>query len=174
MVIIHKGKCVVAVQCPIRMQCSDKRGEPFEVGDCSLVDLSPLMDMYRVFSPKPASQGLPPPEPGTCQQWAKSLIEIAINLLAWRENRVIGHAALIKDLKGDSGEFVIFVHQDFRNSGIGTQLTRLSIQKAKELGLKSIWLTVSMNNFIAVKLYRKQGFEYSDIDECERTMILKL
>jgi RimJ/RimL family protein N-acetyltransferase len=170
----NEGRCVVAVRCPIRTQCSDKRGEPYEVGDCSLEDLPPLTDMYRVFSPKPASQGLPPPEPGTCQQWAKSLIEIAINFLAWRENEVIGHAALIKDLKGDSGEFVIFVHQDFRNSGIGTELTRLSIQKAKELGLKSVWLTVSMNNFVAIKLYRNQGFEYSETDECERTMILKL
>jgi N-acetylglutamate synthase-like GNAT family acetyltransferase len=132
------------------------------------------MDMYHVFSPKPASQGLPPPEPATCQKWARSLLEMAFNLIAWRENRVIGHAALIKDLKGRSGEFVIFIHQDFRNSGIGTELTRLSIQKAKELGLKSVWLTVSMNNFIAIKLYRNQGFEYSEIDECERTMILML
>jgi RimJ/RimL family protein N-acetyltransferase len=162
------------MQCLPHIQCRDKLGHPFEVGECNLDDLSHLMDMYRVFSPKPASQGLPPPEPETCQQWAKSLIEIAINFLAWRENRVIGHAALIKDLEGDSGEFVIFVHQDFRNSGIGTELTWLTIQKAKKLGLKSIWLTVSMNNFIAIKLYRKQGFEYSDIDECERTMILKL
>jgi GNAT superfamily N-acetyltransferase len=162
------------MECPPRIQCRDRLGFPFEVGECNLDDLSHLMGMYHVFSPKPASQGLPPPEPATCRKWARSLFEKGFNLLAWRENRVIGHAALIKDFKGESGEFVIFVHQNFRNSGIGTELTRLSIQKAKELGLTSMWLTVSMNNFIAVKLYRNQGFKYSDMDECERTMILKL
>jgi GNAT superfamily N-acetyltransferase len=132
------------------------------------------MDMYRVFSPKPASQGLPPPEPATCGKWARSLLEIALNLLAWRESRVIGHAALIKDVKAQSGEFVIFVHQDFRNLGVGTELTRMTVEKARQMGLKSLWLTVAMNNFIAIKLYRSLGFEYSDMDEWERTMILKL
>jgi GNAT superfamily N-acetyltransferase len=132
------------------------------------------MDMYDIFSPKPASQGLPPPEPETCRKWAKSLLEIATNLLAWQENKVIAHAALIKDLKGLSGEFVIFVHQHFRNLGIGTELTRLTIERAKELGFKSIWLTVAMTNFVAIKLYRKLGFGYSDMDDCERTMVIKL
>jgi RimJ/RimL family protein N-acetyltransferase len=157
-----------------RIQCLDKLGSLFEVGECSLDDLSYLMHMYHVFSPKPASQGLPPPEPETCRKWVRSLLGIAFNLLAWRENRVIGHAALIQGLKGQSGEFVIFVHQDFRNLGVGTELTRLTVVKAQEMGLRSIWLTVSVNNFIAVKLYRKLGFEYSDMDECERTMTLRL
>jgi GNAT superfamily N-acetyltransferase len=162
------------MECLPRIQCRDRLGSPFEVGACKLDDLSCLMDMYRVFSPKPASQGLPPPEPETCGKWARSLLEIALNLLAWRENRVIGHAALIKDIEAQSGEFVIFVHQDFRNLGVGTELTRLTVEKAREMGLKSIWLTVAMNNFIAIKLYRSLGFEYSDMDEWERTMTLKL
>jgi ribosomal protein S18 acetylase RimI-like enzyme len=69
---------------------------------------------------------------------------------------------------------VIFVHQDFRNLGVGTELTRMTVEKARQMGLKSLWLTVAMNNFIAIKLYRSLGFEYSDMDEWERTMILKL
>jgi RimJ/RimL family protein N-acetyltransferase len=101
-------------------------------------------------------------------------VEIATNLVAWQEDKIIGHAALIKDLKGLSGEFVIFVHQDFRNLGVGTELTRLTIKKARHLGFKSIWLTVAMTNFVAIKLYRKLGFEYSDMDDCERTMVIKL
>jgi GNAT superfamily N-acetyltransferase len=162
------------MQCLPRIQFRDKRGHSFELGEGTLDDLSSLMDMYHVFSPKPASQGLPPPEPGTCRKWTRSLLEIALNLLAWREDRVIGHAALIKDLSGQSGEFVIFVHQDFRNLGIGTELTGLTVVKAKAMGLSSMWLTVATSNFIAIKLYRSLGFEYSDMDECERTMILRL
>ena len=157
-----------------RIQCLDKRGQPYEIGECRLDDFSCLMGMYDLFSPKPASQGLPPPDRETCRKWVQSLLEIATNLLAWQGNKVIGHAALIKDVKGLSGEFVIFVHQDFRNLGIGTALTRLTFRKARELGIKSIWLTVAMTNFVAIKLYRKLGFEYSDMDDCERTMFIKL
>jgi GNAT superfamily N-acetyltransferase len=162
------------MKCLDRIQCHDKRGQPYEIRECSLDDFSFLMNMYDIFSPKPASQGLPPPEPETCRKWAKSLLEIATNLLAWQEDKVIGHAALIKDVKGFSGEFVIFVHQDLRNLGIGTELMRLTIEKAKELGFKSIWLTVAMTNFVAIRLYRKLGFEYSDMDACERTMVINL
>ena len=157
-----------------RIQCHDKRGQPYEVRECSRDDFSCLLGMYDIFSPKPASQGLPPPEPETCRKWANSLLEIATNLLAWKENKVIGHAALIKDVKRLSGEFVIFVHQDFRNLGIGTELTGLTLEKARGLGFKSVWLTVAMTNFVAIKLYRKLGFEYSDMDDCESTMIIKL
>ena len=162
------------MECLTPIQLKDKKGARFEIAECSLDDFSCLMGMYDIFSPKPASQGLPPPQIETCRKWAKSLLEIATNLLAWQESKVIGHAALIKDAKGLSGEFVIFVHQDFRNFGIGTELMRLTIGKAKELGFKSIWLTVAMTNFVAIKLYRKLGFEYSDIDDCERTMVIKL
>ncbi len=157
-----------------RIECHDKMGNPYEIVGCRPDDFSCLMEMYDIFSPKPASQGLPPPEPETCRKWANSLLEIAANLIAWQENRVIGHAALIKDLKGLSGEFVIFVHQDFRNLGIGTELTRLTLRNARELGFRSIWLTVAMTNFVAIKLYRKLGFEYVDMDDCERTMVIKL
>jgi GNAT superfamily N-acetyltransferase len=153
--------------------CRDRLGRPFEVRECSLPELSCLMDMYHVFLPRPASQGLPPPEPETCLKWATSLLEIAVNLLAWQEERVIGHAALIKDLARLSGEFVIFVHQDYRNLGIGTELTRLTLIKAKELGFNTVWLTVAITNVIAARLYRRVGFDYCDMDECERTMVIK-
>lgn len=130
--------------------------------------------MYRVFLPKPASQGLPPAEPETCSRWINSLFEIAVNILAWQDDKVIGHAALIVDPGRQSGEFVIFVHQDYRNLGIGTELTRLTLQKAKELGCKTVWLTVSVTNFIAIRLYLRVGFTYCDMDDCERTMVIKL
>jgi ribosomal protein S18 acetylase RimI-like enzyme len=70
--------------------------------------------------------------------------------------------------------FIIFVHQDCRNLGVGTELTRWTFERARGLGLQSIWLTVAMNNFIAIRLYRKLGFDYCEMDECERTMLIKL
>jgi GNAT superfamily N-acetyltransferase len=157
-----------------RLILTDKSGRSYSVGNGNAGDKSFIMDMYRVFSPKPASQGLPPEDLGTCEKWVKDILEIGVNVLAWRGEEIIGHAALIPDGKRKTGEFIIFVHQDCRNQGVGTQLTKWSFEQARRLGLESIWLTVAMNNFIAIRLYRKLGFDYCEMDECERTMSINL
>ncbi len=157
-----------------RVTRTDKSGIPFEVGFCCAEDFSSLCEMYRTFYPKLASQGLPPEDPEICQNWIKQLFEIGENLLALRGDTVVGHAALIPDPKGKTGEFVIFVDQDHRNLGIGTELTQFTLEKCRQLGLESVWLTVSVSNFFAIKLYKKFGFEYCDMDKCERMMRIKL
>ncbi|WP_232697695.1 GNAT family N-acetyltransferase [Brevibacillus daliensis] len=42
--------------------------------------------------------------------------------------------------------------------GIGSNLVRLAIKKAKELDLKRIWLITSNDNWHAMSFYRKLGF----------------
>ena len=152
----------------------DKSGTPFEIGACDAGDLSCLFEMYRVFSPKQAAQGLPPADFEVCCNWVRKLLEAGINFLALRNGVVIGHAALVPDPGEKSGEFLIFVDQDFRNLGIGSKLTRVVINKARELSYQSIWLTVENANGVAIKLYRNCGFEFCDADMRERTMLLKL
>jgi RimJ/RimL family protein N-acetyltransferase len=153
---------------------TDKTGKPFEMGISCVEDFPYLLEMYRNFSPKPSSQGLPPEDPETCYHWLRKLFEIGENFIAWRGDTVIGHAAVIPDVKCKSGEFVIFVDQNHRNVGIGTELTRLAMEKSRELGLDSVWLTVNITNFIALKLYKKLGFEYCDTDKYERVMTIRL
>ena len=153
---------------------TDKSGSPFEIKMGYPEDFSFVLEMYRTFSPKPASQGLPPEDPETCQDWLKELFEIGENVLAWRGDSVIGHAALVPDTKGRSCEFVIFVDQDARNLGIGAELTRFALEESRQLCSYSVWLTVNVSNFIAIKLYRKCGFEYCDIESYERTMRFRL
>jgi RimJ/RimL family protein N-acetyltransferase len=157
-----------------RMKRTDRSGKPFEIGISAPEDFPSLLEMYRVFIPKPASQGLPPEDPETCHKWLENLYEIGVNILAWRGDRVIGHASLVPDLKGKSVEFVVFVDQDHRNLGIGTELTRLVLERARRLGFESVWLTINISNFIAVKLYKKLGFEYCDTDSYERVMSITL
>lgn len=152
----------------------DKSATPVQIKTCGDGDSSCLLDMYVGFSPRPASQGLPPEDPETCECWAQNLMEIGINLLAWREGRVVGHAAVVPDPGDRSGEFVIFVHQDFRNLGIGTELTHAVLEWAKKSLYHSIWLTVANTNYIAIKLYKKIGFAFSEMDAVERTMVIKL
>jgi len=157
-----------------RITRTDKSEKPFEIGIGCVEDLPSLLEMYRNFSPKAASQGLPPENPETCDNWVRTLFEIGKNLLAWRGDNIIGHAALVPDRKGKSGEFVIFIDQNHRNLGIGTELTRFTLEKSRQLGFDSVWLTVNVLNVIAIKLYRKLGFEYCDKDSYERVMGIKL
>ena len=151
---------------------TDKSGEPFEIGRCDAADLSLLLEMYYNFSPKPASQGLPPQNTEVCHSWVIRLFEIAMNFLAWKNGRVIGHTALIPDPNGKSVEFIIFVDQNYRNLGIGTELTLSTLEEAKGLGFQSVWLVVETSNFIAIKLYLNFGFQFCDVDSCERIMLL--
>jgi GNAT superfamily N-acetyltransferase len=159
---------------PQRITRTDKSGHPFEIGISCPEDLPSLLEMYRLFFPRPASQGLPPEDPETCNDWVKKLFEIGENLLAWRGESVIGHAALVPDMKGGSVEFVIFVDQNHRNLGIGTELTRFALEKSRQLAFDSIWLTVNVSNAIAIRLYKKFYFDYCDMDQSERMMSVKL
>ncbi len=159
---------------PNRITRWDKAGKPFEIGTGCAEDFLALLEMYRIFYPKPASQGLPPEDPEICYRWVKNLFEIGKNFLAWAGGAVIGHAVLVPDIKGKSGEFVIFIHQHHRNVGIGTELTRFTLEKSRESGFDSVWLAVNLTNFIAIKLYRKFGFEYKDLDQDERIMSIRL
>ena len=157
-----------------RIARTDKSGNSFQLGIYGGEDFSPLREMYHTFSPKPASQGLPPEDPETCQNWLKMLVRIGLNALAWRSNRVIGHAALIPDVRVKSGELVVFVVQNHRNLGIGTELARFILEEFRALDFESVWLTVRVSNFIAIKLYRRVGFEFCDTDSYERVMAIKL
>jgi len=159
---------------PERITKTDHSGKPFEIGISCAEDFASLLGMYRTFSPKPASQGLPPEDPETRENWLKTLFRIGLNALAWRGDSVIGHVVLIPDVKGKSGELVIFVDQNNRNLGIGTELARFALEKFGHLGFELVWLTVRVLNFIAIKLYRKVGFEFCDTDSYERVMAIKL
>jgi len=152
----------------------DKSGNSFQLGIYRPEDFPSLREMYHTFSPRPASQGLPPEDPETCENWLKTLARIGLNALAWRGNKVIGHAALIPYVKVKSGELVVFVDQNHRNLGIGTELARFILEKFGALDFESVWLTVRVSNFIAIKLYRKVGFEFCDTDNYERVMAMKL
>jgi len=156
-----------------RVTRTDKTGNFFDMGMSTVGNVPSLLEMYRTFSPKPASQGLPPEDHETCHNWVKNLFAIGDNLLAWREGSVIAHAALVPDTRGKSGEFVIFVDKRERNLGIGTHLTLFTLERYTQLGFDSIWLTVSVTNYVAARLYRKVGFTYCDTESYERTMIIK-
>jgi len=157
-----------------RVHRIDKLGSPFDAGYANIRQLDELTMMYDAFFPKSVSQGLPPSDEGARRQWVHKLLTSGENFLSWSEGKVVGHCALVTDLERGDAEYIIFVDQPYRNRGIGTELTRLALARAKELGLTTLWLTVEAFNFRAVRLYRRAGFQFVDEGERERTMVLHL
>jgi GNAT superfamily N-acetyltransferase len=156
------------------IKCIDKLGGEFDVTYATLADRPALVAMYDTFSPKALTQGLPPSDDAARFQWVTQLLESGENFLAWSLGTVVGHASLIVDRNKCDCEYLIFVLQSCRHRGMGTVLTRLAVERARELKLGTIWLTVEALNFRAIKLYRNMGFVFCDAGERERTMTLGL
>jgi ribosomal protein S18 acetylase RimI-like enzyme len=55
-------------------------------------------------------------------------------------------------------EFAIFIHQDFRNQGIGSEFTRITLQYGRTMRLRHIWLTVRPTTSPRSGSTRKWGF----------------
>lgn len=144
------------------------------MGPATAEDRAPLFEMYDSFVPKAVTQGLPPADHKARSIWVQGLLRDGENFIARQESYVVGHCSLILDESRRDAEYLIFVSNAFRNRGLGTGLTEMAVEKGRELGLKSIWLTVEALNFRAIKLYKKIGFVFCDTGERERTMILRL
>lgn len=63
-------------------------------------------------------------------------------------------------MKGQLEDLV--VDDQFRGQGIGTQLIQYAIQRARELGVKSLNLTSRPSRVVANRLYERLGFEKRD------------
>ena len=132
-----------------------------------------LVEMYNDFEPKRAAQGLPPVGRERIVAWLRHLQKSGHNLLALWNGHIIGHSMLCP-MDRQRAEFAIFLHQDFRNQGIGTGLTEVTLNYARRKGLRNVWLSVEVNNHCAVRVYKKKGFRVSEIFGPEQEMALDL
>jgi RimJ/RimL family protein N-acetyltransferase len=154
----------------------DKYGIPFVVRlyQGEKRDYPSLKEMYRGFEPKEWSQGLPPRLDDKRDEWLRYVVTEGVNLIAIVEEKVVGHAALFEMERGKSCEYLIFVHQDYQDRGIGTALTQLMRELAHEMGWSQIWLTVETRNFKAIHVYEKVGFCFVGPRDIECVMMLTL
>ncbi len=152
----------------------DKLGRPFTVVGCGIEDILRLLDMYDTFMPEEVAQGLPPTDKQARLAWIRTLLERGENYAAIIGGKVVGHGVLMPGRERNEGEYVIFVVRPYRKRGLATALTEMAIQRAKALGLRSVWLTVESDNFKAIKLYTKMGFRFCDEGLSERQMALLL
>ena len=150
----------------------DKLGLPFIIAGCGAHDYPRLVSMYESFFPEAVSQGLPPADDLRRCRWVERLLREGENFAAWRDDRVVGHCALLPDFRRLDGEYLIFVGQPHRNRGLGTALTGVALDAARRLGLRLVWLSVGSGNLPAIRLYRKCGFMFREPGLGERTMTI--
>lgn len=85
----------------------------------------------------------------------------------------IGQGDLVLDKEGytipDERVYLsrLIVKKEYRNRGIGSQITDFLIDKAKEMGYCEIALDVDCDNENALHLYKKKGFEIYAQDKDE-------
>jgi RimJ/RimL family protein N-acetyltransferase len=133
-----------------------------------------LAEMYRGFEPKEWSQGLPPRLEQKREEWLRYMVAEGINLLAFMEGKLVGHAALFEIKRGRDYEYLLFVHQDYQDRGIGTALCQAMRDLAQEMECSKIWLTVAAINLKAIHVYKKVGFCIVGPMDVECMMILSL
>jgi ribosomal protein S18 acetylase RimI-like enzyme len=155
-----------AVFHPIQIQ--NRSGQTLMVREYQLNDFAALVEMYKGFEPKRVAQGLPPPDVPRIAHWLDQLQQKSRSLLALHEDRIVGHVILCP-ISDAAVEYTIFVHQGFRGQGVGTAMTRLALDFAGEMGFAEVFLTTELSNFVALRLYRKLGFQLKSAygDECE-------
>jgi GNAT superfamily N-acetyltransferase len=136
-------------------------------------DFESLVRMYKSFEPKRVAQGLPPPDLPRIAHWLDRLARKSLALLAWKEGRVVGHT-ILAPISDRAVEFTIFVHQDYREQGLGTVLSRHTLIWAAEIGFDTAYLTTEVSNFRALRLFRKLGFRTTSGFGDELEMILGL
>jgi RimJ/RimL family protein N-acetyltransferase len=145
-----------------------RRGRTFEVRAYSLEDFEALVEMYASFEPKRVAQGLPPPDLPRITHWLDQLKTKSDSLLAMDGKKIVAHTILCP-INQTEVEFTIFVLQDYRKEGLGTEISRLTLAWAAEMGFSKILLTTEFSNYRAIGLFRKLGFSIKSSygDECE-------
>jgi RimJ/RimL family protein N-acetyltransferase len=151
-----------------------RRGRTFEVRAYSSEDFGALVEMYASFEPKRVAQGLPPPDVPRITHWLDQLKSKSGSLLAMDGKKIAAHAILCP-ISQSEVEFTIFVLQDYREEGLGTGISQLTLAWAFEMGFSEVLLTTEFSNYRAIGLFRKLGFSIKSSygDECEMRVELR-
>jgi RimJ/RimL family protein N-acetyltransferase len=153
---------------------TDRRGRLLHVRAYEDADLEGLRDMYDTFEPKGLECGLPPAEERVRAGWINYVVSDLFNVITLHKALIIGHIALDLSCAPSCPEYLIFIRKSFRNCGIGTALSALTRELAKEAGCEKVVVTVRTANTRAIKVFEKVGFVFRGKIEAERDMELCL
>ena len=98
-------------------------------------------------------------------EYSKKIFDKAVTFEAWHGKDLIGLlAAYFNDSVSNSGFITsISVTNDYMGKGIATTLMNSCLSYARQCGIKNITLEVINTNLQAISLYKKFGFEETEI-----------
>lgn len=158
------------------IEFEDREGRPIEIRPYQgeEAELEALVEMYLEFDPADRAQGIPPGRENRIRSWLENILsDDCLNVIAWDDEAVAGHATLVPAEEG-AYELAIFVLQEYQQAGIGTKLIEALLGYGRANDVEKVWLTVERWNRAAVSLYKKIGFETSDAESFELEMTLRL
>ena len=135
-------------------------GRPITIREFEPADLDGMVQMFQAMSKEALQFGLPPYDRPRLERWVTGLGG-GVLLVAIDKATVVGVAMVFgrphPRFKG-IGEFVIYLHQEYHNQGLGSFLTRVIIQEVRRKGFHRVGLEVVADNSAAVRVYEKAGF----------------
>jgi RimJ/RimL family protein N-acetyltransferase len=138
----------------------DKEGRVFTVRELRPDDRAALEEFYDGFDPKRAAQGLPPEGRTRISRWLDQVLPNGRHLAVERGGHFVGHAMLLPTDKPGVHEYAIFLAREVRGQGVGTQVNQLSVEFARAMDLRGLWLSVEPHNRPALRSYEKAGFRF--------------
>lgn len=136
-------------------------------------DFDALVGMYADLDGHSRTMGLPPATVPNIEDWLERLLEMGWNLVALDGDRIAGHVAVVPAESADP-EFVVFVHQDYQNRGVGSELVAQLVAHADDRGHSELTLEVSTGNRRAITVYQNVGFDVVERQVMDLTMALDL
>jgi RimJ/RimL family protein N-acetyltransferase len=140
---------------------ADKAGRMFTVREYVPDDRPALERFYAAFEPKRGAQGLPPVGEFRIRRWLDSILAGGTHLIVEMGDGVMrGHAMLMPTPDPRVREYAIFLDEDVRGHGIGTEVNRVTAQVARAMEVDRLWLSVEPHNRPALRSYQKAGFRF--------------
>jgi ribosomal protein S18 acetylase RimI-like enzyme len=112
----------------------------------------------------------------TLMDYSAKLYEKAERFEAWIDTTLVGLLAGYYDAESGVVAFItsVSVLKEWQGRGVASVLVERSIAHAQHLGFELIELQVALQNDLAVRLYRKHGFQVISQDDNQAKMALAL
>lgn len=151
--------CEGTPYCPPRCpRFRDDTGTPMLVYPYEEINRDGLRAMYEEFDAENRTKGLPPATVSQLETWLDQLTTSGWNLVTVCNDQVVGHVS-VAPVEAREPELVIFVHPEFQNRGIGTEMLKQVIAYADHHDHDGLSLIVASDNARAITVYENIGFD---------------
>ncbi|WP_436931540.1 N-acetyltransferase family protein [Halosimplex halobium] len=152
-------ECEGSAHCPPRCpRFVDRTGEAWVVRPATGEDREALVAMYDDFAPGEQAQGVPPRHRPRLEDWIDDCLDDGCNFVVEGDEGPVGHA-LYTPTDAAEPEFAVFVHQDYQDRGIGTEVSKHVVATAAVADRDALVLVVEPDNRAARHVYDELGFE---------------